>query len=144
MPEIQIDICNKTKATIDKALVKKVVSAYYNLTPPHRSSRIVNVSLAFIGDKRMRTYNRTYRAIDSPTDILSFESDEEGFAGELVIDLAQIERQAKRLGHSQKKELIFIIIHGLLHLDGHTDDTDVKRLEMIKRGEDIMKKMGVS
>lgn len=128
-----IEINNKTKAKIDVRLIEKVAEKflrYYKL-------KNKNISIAFVGDTVMRRLNKQNRGKDKATDILSFAGEGSDF-GEIIIDFAQIRRQAPKYSKSAKEELIFILVHGLLHLLGYDDDTEEKRLEMIGMGEEFI------
>ncbi len=96
-----------------------------------------DVSLAFVNSREMSRLNRLYRGKTGTTDVLSFEG-EGDFLGEIVFDYDRIKKQAEELGHSAGKELRFILIHGLLHLCGHDDATDKKRLAMIELGDRLL------
>lgn len=89
------------------------------------------LSLLLTDDERMRALNSSYRGKDVSTDVLSFAATEgvddpifpEGrliAAGDIVLNLPMIERQAKEWGVSPEEELRRILIHGILHLAGHT------------------------
>ena len=82
-----------------------------------------NLSIAFIGDVLMKRINKEYRKKDKITDVLSFRDSGDSF-GEVLINYAQIKRQAKKHKQAAKSELIFILIHGLLHLKGYNDNTE--------------------
>ena len=89
------------------------------------------VSIAFIGDAKMRKLNKIYRGCDKTTDILSFSEEEnKTYLGEVLINYNQIKRQAKKYSSSIKEELLFILVHGLLHLLGYEDDTEKGREKM--------------
>ncbi len=126
-----IEINNQTRTKIDLKKVRQVAENFLEFYKQGDKE----VSIAFIGDKRMRDLNRMYRRKDKVTDILSFCDDGQAILGEVVIDFQQIKRQAKQFSKSAKEELIFILVHGLLHLIGREDDTEKGRLEMIEEGE---------
>ena len=96
------------------------------------------VNLILVGDQRMRNLNKKYRRQDKVTDVLSFADGEDNQLGEIMIDYSQIIRQAQRFGHSVWQELIFITVHGLLHLMGYEDDSEAGRATMIKLGEQFL------
>jgi probable rRNA maturation factor len=96
------------------------------------------VSIAIIGDFKMRRHNAEYRGKDRPTDVLSFTGEGQ-WLGEILLDYQQIKRQANRLGHTAKFELEFIMIHGLLHLFGYNDESEIDRLKMVALGNNILK-----
>ncbi|MDD4902573.1 MAG: rRNA maturation RNase YbeY [Patescibacteria group bacterium] len=128
-----IEINNKTQFKINKSSLKKVTEKF--LRSRHLSGK--DVSIAFIGDQKMRELNRRYRKKNCPTDVLSFAG-EDDFLGEVIISPAQIKRQAGENGNSFQSELIFILVHGLLHLSGYDDETEKDRLRMIKIGEEFI------
>ena len=128
-----IEINNRTKAKIDIKLIKKVTEkffAYYKI-------KNKELSIAFIGDMVMRRLNKRYRGKDRPTDVLSFRGNGNDL-GEILIDYAQIKRQAKKYSKSVKEELIFILVHGLLHLIGYEDETKNGKIKMKKLGEEFI------
>lgn len=63
------------------------------------------------------------------------------FLGEIIMDYAQIRRQAKTFGNKVDSELCFILIHGLLHLLGHDDKTEKGKIEMEKLGNKFFRKL---
>lgn len=136
-----VSVVNSTSARIDGALIKRSVEAALK---HQRMSG--DVSVAIVGDQRMRRLNRTYRGKDRVTDILSFAEEgagmgEQGFLGELVIDYAVIKKQAKRFAPSVRWELAFIVIHGTLHLLGYEDESEAGAAEMERLGHIIIKKV---
>ena len=86
-----------------------------------------SLSVLLCGDVRMRTLNRVWRGKDVPTDVLSFPAGEAGpapFLGDVAIDVPYAARQARRLGHSLRREVQVLLAHGILHLLGHDHETD--------------------
>jgi probable rRNA maturation factor len=57
---------------------------------------------------------------------------EKDFLGEIVINYSQIKKQAKKYSNTIAQELIFILVHGLLHLIGYQDHTEKGIKEMEK------------
>lgn len=131
-----IEINNTTKTKIDTDLVKVIANSFLK---KYKKTKM-EVSIAFVGDTVMRRLNKIYRGKDKPTDVLTFEGDD-GFLGEIIIDYSQIKRQAKKFSPNSRQELIFILVHGLLHLLGHEDETEKGRLEMIRLGEEFIKSL---
>jgi probable rRNA maturation factor len=85
------------------------------------------ISVLFCTDDFIRELNTTYRHIDSPTDVLSFESgdeyeDEKGTRwtnmGDIVISLDMLKTNAAYFGNNENDELKRLLLHGLLHLNG--------------------------
>jgi probable rRNA maturation factor len=86
-----------------------------------------DISIAVIGDCRMRRINNCYRGKDKTTDVLSFTD-----LNEILISFQQIKRQAKKYKKKIMEEFDFILVHGLLHLYGLEDEKEEDRLNMIK------------
>jgi probable rRNA maturation factor len=77
------------------------------------------VEIAFCADETVRALNKRHRKLDKVTDVLSFEWDEEDFAGEIYIANPQAKRQSPRFKNNYFNELRRLIVHGMLHLCGH-------------------------
>ena len=129
-----VEINNKTKNRIDLSLIKKAAEKFLRAYKKTDYS----VSIALVGDKKIRKLNRRYRGVDGVTDVLSFPG-EEKFLGEIIIDYNQVKRQAGKFGNKPKDELIFILVHGLLHLLGYDDRTEEGRREMERLGNKFLK-----
>lgn len=103
-------IRNFTKGTVPtkdmpfSAITEKVLGKTYEL------------SLVFVGDRRSRKLNATYRGKDKPTNILSFELSKT--SGEIVINPRLARLQAPRFGRTYKNFICFLFIHGVHHLKG--------------------------
>ena len=85
-----------------------------------------NFSIVFIDDEKMHELNKTYRGIDSTTDVLSFAFEDNNklcynirHLGEIFVSIPKMQEQAKEYGHSETRELSFLVVHGLLHLLGY-------------------------
>ena len=83
-------------------------------------------TIIFIDDEKMHKMNLQYRGIDRTTDVLSFalndneNIEEDGCVlGDIFISIPKMKEQASEYGHSEKRELSFLSIHGLLHLLGY-------------------------
>lgn len=77
-----------------------------------------NISLVFVSSKKMQNLNYRYRKKNKITDILSFSSLLGDSFGDLIFDCSLVKKQAISNKHSQKQELLYLLIHGVLHLLG--------------------------
>jgi len=104
------------------------------------------VSVALVGDRRVRRLNRKYRGIDRPTDVLSFPAGPSAcgcrrtrtllpnsFFGDIVIARGVARRQARAAGHSEATELRVLALHGLLHLLGYDHERDSGTMAQVER-----------
>ena len=115
------------------------------------------VSITLTDDKTIHELNRDYRGIDRPTDVLSFafrESDEPEIIsddideaidtlGDIIISVERAKNQAEDYGHSLRREIVFLTVHGMLHLLGYDHMEEADRLEMEKEQEYIMSQLGI-
>jgi probable rRNA maturation factor len=84
-----------------------------------------DVEVLLTSDAAIQRLNRTFRARNKPTDILSFPAaPEAGTAGDLAISLETAGRQAAEHAHPLQAELKILLLHGLLHLAGEDHETD--------------------
>ncbi len=98
--------------------------------------KIPELSVAFVGERRMRRLNKEYLGHDYVTDVITFGYSERGhlkvspFCGEIIICPAVAARNAKRYGNTLEREIILYVVHGILHLCGYDDHSpeDVKRM----------------
>ncbi len=98
------------------------------------------VSIAFISEEEMKMINYKYRGKNANTDVLSFSEDgDSDYLGEILINYDKIKGQATYFKNTPEKELDFILIHGLLHLLGYTDDKEEDKKEMIRLGNKFLK-----
>lgn len=97
-----------------------------------------NFSVIFIDDEKMHELNKMYRNIDRTTDVLSFALEDNQTIelpirelGDIFISIPKMIEQAKEYEHSKKRELSFLVVHGLLHLLGydHTISEEQEKLQ---------------
>lgn len=88
-----------------------------------------DLSVNFVDDKTIREINRNYRNIDSKTDVISFamldnkdivsQDASDLDLGDIFISVETAKGQAISLNQSVEREILFLFIHGLLHLLGY-------------------------
>ncbi len=120
-----IDIINKTRNKINQNKVKLIVEKFLKKYKKTKYS----ISIVFVGDHRIKTLNGIYRGKDKVTDVLAFDGEDDAL-GEILINFAQIKRQAPKYKNSTNNELRYILIHGLYHLLGHDDSSDAGKNKM--------------
>ena len=125
------------------------------------------VNVLLTDDAGIHEMNREYRGIDRPTDVLSFPMVDydtpadftvvdrypEDYAdpdtgelnlGDIVISLERMEAQAKEYGHSERRELAFLVAHSMLHLCGYDHIDDGERVVMEQKQEEILARLGIT
>ena len=94
------------------------------------------LSVALVGDQEMRPLNAKYRKKNKTTDVLSFPADptmtsEAALLGDVIISVEQARRQAKERNHSLKKEMVTLLIHGILHLLGYDHERSQRQAKIM-------------
>src|SRR5687768_8090504 len=125
-----VTILNESGRRIPKSALTRAARAALNLEGAGRAV----VSILLIDDDTIRRLNRQYRRFDKLTDVLSFlQRDPAGPPtipgmveplGDIVISVETAACQAAQQGHSLPDELNLLVIHGILHLLGHDDETE--------------------
>lgn len=97
------------------------------------------ISIVFASKSRVRELNNRYRGKDKPTNVLSFEE-----SRDIIVSPEIIEEEAVAQGESFEKWLSTLVVHGILHLEGYTHDTneDASKMEGIE--DRVIKKLDIS
>lgn len=104
-------------------IVKKVLKK----TLKHEGVKKCFFSVVFVDEKKIQDINKNYRKIDKVTDVISFAFEDNDKSlyndirvlGEIFICIPKMKQQALDYGHSEKREIAFLAVHGLLHLLGY-------------------------
>ena len=104
------------------------------------------ISLLFTSNKQMRLYNKRYRGIDSPTNVLSFPTSSspssESMLGDIALGLERIQTESKNLNISFEAHLTRMILHGTLHLLGFDHQNPQQTHDMEEKEQDMLAKLG--
>jgi probable rRNA maturation factor len=128
MSETNTNITNRTKGKLPRLPFSDIKDAVLGKT--------YELSVVFIGEKRSRTLNNTYRQKDKPTNVLSFSLEKN--TGEIFITPTKARREAKQFGRTTDNFIAFLLIHGLCHLKGMEHGSTMEKME-----EKICKKFGI-
>lgn len=117
------------------------------------------MSVIIVDNEEIQNINRKYRQKDAVTDVISFaleESvveddfpaiqevmDESRELGDIFVSFQRAQEQAVEYGHSFKRELGFLVVHGFLHLNGYDHMTDEEEAEMFDLQRDILDGFGL-
>lgn len=117
----------------------------------------------FVDAEEIQRLNRETRGIDKVTDVLSYpsldgikgkalcekdyplEADGEGglLIGSIAVCYARAQEQAEEYGHSLRRELHYLLTHGVLHCLGYDHMNDQDKAEMREKEEYVLKKLGI-
>ena len=120
------------------------------------------VDVRVTSDAGIHEINLEMRGVDRPTDVLSFpafdlrpgELPEEADAdvatglvplGDMCLSLERVQAQAKEYGHSNRRELAYLVVHSVLHLLGYDHlDEGPQKAQMRAREDAILEELGIS
>lgn len=102
------------------------------------------ISLILVNLDEIHKINLQYRGIDRPTDVISFEEDDnedEEYLGDIFVCIDKVYEQAQLYKHSVEREFAFLIVHGILHLSGYDHMTKEDEVVMFAKQEEILKEL---
>ena len=111
----------------------------------------VMFNVIIVDNDTIHKINKEYRNIDRETDVISFAlEDDKTFnrsdiriLGDIYISLDKVISQSNEYGHSFKRELFFLALHGLLHLLGYDHMKKEDEIVMFGKQEEVLKKYGI-
>ncbi len=129
-----IELINKPKLLNSKRLKKWLLDCAirYNV-------EIERLSIFFVDNKRIHQLNRKFLNHDYATDILTFpyKSTKE-IEAEIFISIEKARENAINFSQTIENELIRLISHGFLHLNGYCDSTPDQKRRMSKKEDEMI------
>lgn len=111
----------------------------------------IEFNIILVDNEEIHKINKEWRGIDRETDVISFalEDNEEikekhRVLGDIYISLDKAKEQAKEYGHSLKRELCFLSVHGLLHLLGYDHMNKEEEKIMFDKQKEILEFYGIT
>lgn len=131
---MEIFLQNKTAKQVDEKRIRELVT---NIAQEElRSLPDGALNIVLTDDDEIQRINNLYRGKNHPTDILTFEYGlDQDVLGDMMISLETVERQAPDFENTFEEELLYIVIHGVLHLLGfeHEETDDISSEQMIMK-----------
>ncbi len=117
---------------------RRVINRWLKDIAQHEGYRLVDLGVIFCSSERLLAMNKEFLQHDYLTDIITFDdSDLDGgvVAGELYIDVETVEDNAREYSTTALREMHRILAHGVLHLTGQGDKSEVDAREMRRKEE---------
>ena len=153
-----IEINNLTTNPVDEEFLKKIAKKVLEEELEISKYRNIELSIALVGQGRIKELNKRYRGKNRVTDVLAFGENSkwgpnkvwEGGGrvgvqipnskikglGEIVICLREVKKNVKRLSSTFEKELARVLIHGILHLLGEDHEKSKTEAERMREKEE--------
>lgn len=153
---VQIEFLDIEENDEYKELINAVINRCFE------EEKLINtnlyISITLTTPENIRKINKEYRNTDKETDVLSFpmfEQEEikeiinskqhlvEDVLGDIVISVKKVQEQAIEYGHSFKRELSYMLVHGFYHLMGYDHIKEEDKKEMRPKEEKILQDLKI-
>jgi len=122
--DIKVPIFVESRYKVNR---KRIKSTVVNLLSKHSINKAVEISVAIVGDRKMRELSRKYKGEDKTRNVLTFSQTEGEFAknplnnlrlGDIIISFPEVIREASKEEVLVDDKIDELVEHGLLHLLG--------------------------
>lgn len=148
---------DQEKIALSEYMEKRLHDGLNAVAHLHGLDDMTEVDITIVDDEEIHTLNREYRNVDRPTDVLSFALDEgeedepelidgpeEHLLGDIIISAETAQRQGEEFGHGLEREIVYLTVHGLLHLLGYDHMTDEDKKIMRAKEEEALREIRLS
>ena len=137
-----IEVYNETNSD---AYIKDIENIL-KLGLKHLNIKDSYISVVIVDKDKIHEINKTYRNVDKVTDVISFAFEDNGgitpdglrILGEIYLCMDKAKEQAIEYGHSNKREICYLVTHGLLHLLGYNHEKEEDKKKMRIKEEEIL------
>lgn len=144
-----VEIINETE--IDLAYIETMRNLI-NYAIEYEKIKNVIFNIIIVDNNYIHKLNKEYRGIDQPTDVISFALEDNAdliqsnlrVLGDIYISIDKVYEQAKEYGHSNLREICFLMIHGFLHLLGYDHMEEAEEKVMFAKQEEILNGFGIT
>ena len=158
---MDLEIYDDTKNVPEEKI--KLIEAILNFAGSYlKLPENTEMSVTLMDNEHIHEINKKYRGVDKPTDVISFAIEEddpdevpiilpedEEFdipknIGDIMVSMDKVKEQAEYLGHSEDRELGFLVVHGFLHLNGYDHMKEEDEKEMFGLQREILDSYGLT
>ncbi len=101
------------------------------------------ITLRIVDEAEGRELNKAYRGKDYATNVLTFVYDDEiPLGGDMALCAPVVEREAAAQHKQLAAHYAHLVIHGMLHLQGHEHEDEAEAEEMERLETALMAKLG--
>jgi probable rRNA maturation factor len=101
------------------------------------------IELNFVSPINIRKINKDYRDHDMATDVLSFKLSDKPVTGQIFICYNKAKEWANKLEKRLDDEIVFLMIHGILHVFDYNHENIDECKEMEEKENIILKELGL-
>jgi len=148
---IEVTIDNRQRRyPVDRTTMRHWATAVLSM----QKETSVTVGIILVNDQIIRQFNRQYRGLDVPTDVLSFPTIDHDLIprknprgglgeppvllGDVMISLERADAESSSYGKKYSGQVLFLLIHGLLHLLGYDHERSKNEAIRMQRREKFL------
>ena len=143
-----IEVFNEYNKNIEEI---DVLNDFINFCVKSLNLKNVMFNVIIVDNNTIHKINKEYRNIDKETDVITFALEDDKqidvpnlrVLGDVYISYDKAVSQAKKYGHSIKREICFLGVHGLLHLLGYDHMNKQEEDEMFNLQKELLEKYGI-
>ena len=144
------------KIVLGEYLEKRLQDGLNAVAKLHDLDDMTEVDITIVDDEEIHQLNRDYRNVDRSTDVLSFALDEDDedepellegqlhLLGDIIISAETATRQAEEFGHGLEREIVYLAVHGLLHLLGYDHMVEEDKVIMRAKEEEALRAINLA
>lgn len=115
------------------------IQAWLQAVAEAEGAPLLELTYIFTSDEYLRRVNVEYLQHDYYTDVITFPYTPGAVHGDVFISIERVRDNAQQYGVSFEHELCRVMVHGLLHLVGYTDETDAERNLMRQKEDEYLR-----
>lgn len=132
--KVEIEIFQKQrKIKVNEKFLKKKIEKLLKII----KTPIKKISVYFVNNRTIKNLNKKFLNENRPTDVLTFKYSQN--YGEIIISVEECKKNAKFYLKKLEEEILYVLIHGILHLNCYKDYTEKNRKKMFKLQDRIFK-----
>ncbi len=131
----------------DRRIPRRKIIELLSLIEEEEEPPASGVNIVFTRDPQIKKLNKLYRGMDKPTDVLSFniddEAGEDAVLGEIYISTDTAAVNAQKFGRTFHQEILILCCHGFLHLLGYDHIRDKDHAKMQAKEKRYLEMIGL-
>lgn len=158
---------NETNLLFDFDIRKTAEAVAVKILEMENCPYEAEVNILLTDDAGILEFNSEFRGMNAPTDVLSFPNIDcaspadfsglerqaadcfepdtgELILGDIIVSADRVKSQAQNYGHSEKRELAFLLAHSMLHLLGYDHMTSEEAAVMEAKQENALRELQIT
>jgi rRNA maturation RNase YbeY len=124
-------ICFYNEDVTYRLLYKEKIRLWLLAVIEQEKKQAGDISFIFCSDEYLLEINRQYLSADYLTDVITFDFTEENhISGDIFISVDRVKENAKQYKQKYYREMLRVVLHGILHLCGYKDKTGKEEKQM--------------